>query len=147
MSIGMLIVGASINMLYPILIWLCIKFRYHLPIELLCYTIANLIEPIVYLCNKFGSGNRVQLPMASILCHYLFMSIFSGNLDHGFLKQWQYTIIILDLILLGVKALHWLMLTSEGTKALPLICSLALGLTLLMFSKEYLDLYVDLSKI
>ena len=66
MSKGMLVVGASINMLYPVLIWLYTKFQYHLPIqlfpiELSCFVVANLIENIFYFYNNFGSGKVVQL--------------------------------------------------------------------------------------
>ena len=60
MSKGMLIVGALINMLYPLLIWLCIKFHFHLVLELCFVVVANFIEPISYFYNTFGSGSLVQ---------------------------------------------------------------------------------------
>ena len=147
-SKGELIMGVWINLLYPLLIWLCIKFRYHSPLELLFGVVANSIEPMLYFFDNFGSGNLnlVQLPIEVKLSE-LSMSYFSGTFDHHLMKQWQYTIIILDLIMAGVKGFLWLALTSEGNKAFTLLYSFAFGLTLFMFSKEYLELYVDLSKI
>ena len=59
LSKGMLIAGASLNMLFPVLLWLCIKFGYHFPVELLFLGAANLIEPIVYFYDKFGPGKCI----------------------------------------------------------------------------------------
>ena len=75
------------------------------------------------------------------------MLYFTGTLKKGFMEQWQYTIIILGLIVASVKAICRLEQTSEGDRAFSLFCSLGFGLTLFMISKEYLELYVDLSKI
>ena len=60
-SNGILIVASSLNVLYPILIWLCTRFHYHFTTELLFLGVANLIEPIFYFYNNFGSGNLVLL--------------------------------------------------------------------------------------
>ena len=76
---GMLIVGVSTNLLYPLLIWLCVKFRYHFPLELSCGVVAN-IEPIFYLFTKFGTGNFVHLPIAQRLSELSIILIFQAPL-------------------------------------------------------------------
>ena len=63
------------------------------------------------------------------------------------MKQWQYTIFIMDIMLASIKVIWMVVQRSEGNMACTVILSLALGLTLLGFGKEYLALYVDLSKI
>ena len=68
MSKGKLILGALINMLFPILIWLCIKFQYHFPLEVLLLAIAYLIDPFLYFYGKLGLGELVCL--GNLLCLY-----------------------------------------------------------------------------
>ena len=53
---GLLFVEAFSNMMYPIMIWLCIKYGYHFPLEILLFGVANLIQPISYFFRKFGYG-------------------------------------------------------------------------------------------
>ena len=63
------------------------------------------------------------------------------------MKQWQYTIFIMDIMLASIKVIWMVVQRSEGNVACTVILSLALGLTLFGFGQEYLALYVDLSKI
>ena len=56
MSKGKLILGILINMLFPILLWLCIKFQYHFPLEVLLLAVVYLIEPFFYFYGKMESG-------------------------------------------------------------------------------------------
>ena len=56
MGMGMLFVGASMNMTYPLCVWLSVKFHYFLPMEVSFYTVANLIEPVVYFFTKYRCG-------------------------------------------------------------------------------------------
>ena len=51
------------------------------------------------------------------------------------------------MILASIKVIWMAVQGSEGNMACTVILSLALGLTLFGFSKDYLALYVDLSKI
>ena len=60
-SKGLQFVQGFSDMMYPILIWLCIKFRYHFPMELLLFGVANLIQPISYFFWKCGYGNTIKL--------------------------------------------------------------------------------------
>ena len=140
----MVIVGALINLLYPLLIYVCIKFGYHFPLELACGVVAMSVDPIFYFLNTFGFGN-----LSLVLNRHseLYMAYFSGTSNHHFWKQWQYTIIIVDIMLAGIKVVYLLVESSQGNMTFPVIISLALGVTLFGFSKEYLALYVDLSKI
>ena len=71
---------------------------------------------------------------------------FPGSLDQHFMKQWQYTIFILDLIIASVKTICLLAQTGEGNITM-LTSFVTFCLALLMIGYEYLGLYVDLSKI
>ena len=87
MSKGKLIMGTLINMLFPILLWLSIKFQYHCPLEVLLLAVAYLIDPFLYFFGKMGSG---YLLCWSRLCeiHYGQVPIFQApsiaiSLDNG----------------------------------------------------------------
>ena len=133
----------SMNMVIPILNWLCIKYHYHFPIELLIMVIALTIGTISYFYDCFVPGNKCQ--------HYGFtmwtVILFSGNLNWHEIEQWIITIMILDQLIVLLKAIFWLANKSLDERAFPLICSLALGLILVQYCRDYLLKYVDLSKI
>ena len=54
---GLIILGALINVLYPLLIYVTIKFSYHFPLELSIGVIAMSCDPIYYFIKNFGHGN------------------------------------------------------------------------------------------
>ena len=143
MSEGLVILGALINVLYPLLIYVTIKFNYHFPLELSIGAIAMSCDPIYYFFKNLGHGN---LNYHSKVVDDL-TEVFSGTIDHHFMKQWQYTIFIMDIMLASIKVIWMVVQRSEGNMACTVILSLALGLTLFGFGQEYLALYVDLSKI
>ena len=71
----------------------------------------------------------------------------SGTVEWHDVQQWQFTILILDMMVTGLKALWWFAQTSMGDGAFLLLFSSTIFVTLFMFCKDYLDLFVDLSKI
>ena len=71
----------------------------------------------------------------------------SGTVEWHDVRQWQFTIIILDMTVAGLRVMWWFAHTSIGDGAFLLLFSLAFAITLFMFCKDYLDLFVDLSKI
>ena len=68
-----------------------------------------------------------------------------GKLDPNFMTQWQYTIFIMDLIVASVKTVFLSVQTGEGN--ITMITFIIFCLALLIIGNEYLELYVDLSKI
>ena len=58
------------------------------------------------------------------------------------MKQWQYTIFIMDIMLASVKVIWMVVQRSEGNVACTVILSLALGLTLFGFGQEYVPCIV-----
>ena len=71
----------------------------------------------------------------------------SGSLDLHFIKQWQVTLIIINLTLFVLRVIFWLSKTEVDGALVPLIYSLVFGFLLYDFCKGYLEDYVDLSKI
>ena len=53
--------------IYLVANWLCIRYHYQLPFNLLLHNIALLIEPINFLCSFISPGCRIE-----IACHLLF---------------------------------------------------------------------------
>ena len=57
------------------------------------------------------------------------------------------TIVIIDLIIMIMRVLCWMALAGRDDRPLHVIFALACGFILYTFCKEYLEKYVDLSKI
>ena len=71
----------------------------------------------------------------------------SGSLDLHFIKQWQVTLIIIDLTLFVLRVVLLLAKTELDHALAPLIYSTVFGFLLYVYCKDYMEDYVNLSKI
>ena len=106
--------------------WIFTKYQYsHFTLELLLLICTSLMGPMTY----------------------FYQNIRPGKLDQRLVDQWQLTIIIVDGVIFGGRVLFWLLQASLDDRAFLLICTLFIGITLLVLCKDYIEEYVDLSKI
>ena len=109
-----------------LLSWLFIKYQYYFfTLELLLLICTSLIGPVTYFYQHF----RPQ------------------SIDQRHIDQWQLTIIIFDGIIFGARVLLWLFQASLDDRAFLLVCSLSIGISMVIVCKDYLEEYVNLSKI
>ena len=89
--------------------------------------------------------NRCQLLVNSTFC---LACLFSDNLKWNEIEQWNWTILIFDLVIVVLRVIWWLVQTKiRVEKTLPLILTLAYAFLLFMYCRDYVDIYVNLSKI
>ena len=98
--------------------------------------------------------NHFTLELLLLICTsligpltYFYQNIRPGKPDQRQIDQWQLTIMILDGLIFGARVFSWLLRASLDDKAFLLICTLFIGITLLVLCKDYIEEYVDLSKI
>ena len=117
--------GIIINLLYPLMGWLCVKYHFHFPYELLLHTFTT----------------RVLVAMAYIY------NCFKGGLAWQRLEQWETTLTIFNMIILIFRALVMLIGTNVDCWILPLLYSLGGGLALFRLCKDYVEEFVVLQKV
>lgn len=115
-----------LNMLLPVMNWLWTKYQFHLPFGLLIYIVALLIGHIAYFYSLLCEGNLVTF-LTWLFLHYVWYFRYSK-------PTWNWTM-----------AIHNNRIGLDLT--FPLICSVIFYLLLFTFCKNYLDIFVDLSKI
>lgn len=68
-----------LDMLLPVLNWLCTKYQFHLPLELLIYTSALLIGHVAYFYSLLWAGTIAILSVnGSISITYIFQTLLTG---------------------------------------------------------------------
>ena len=127
-----------------LLSWLCTKYQYHFPLELLIFVSALLIRPMAYFYTFLRPGNQFHL--AKLICHCVNL-LFSVTIRWHETEQWLRTIFIFDIIITVLHTLSWLAQGENVDGTFTLLFSLSFGFILFTYCKDYVKRYVDLSKI
>ena len=133
-----------LQILYPTYNWLCIRYHYHLPFNILLTTIVLVIEPINYLYNFVTPGTNLYLFYKILFSFMCIVCIYHKCISGGEIvdKQWKSTLSIMNIGSMVFMMAIALSNSPFQGKIIPMVLVISFGGWIIQLCKTYFAAYV-----
>ena len=135
-------VSSILMFIYPMWNWLCVRYHYRLPFNLLMHNIVIVFEPITYFCNLVRPGTATLFIVHTQRSMNQTKFILGVQINQIINAQWIVTLTIINGGSMVLRLVMELGQTPMQEKIFPLIVAVASGAWIIHIWSNYFATYV-----
>ena len=144
-----LIMKSLLQLQFPVIPWVVTKYQYHFPISLFLGAISIIMGPLVYFHSLLWPQSEFSFSVSIIDSNCSTYLTLVGENDFSMMHHWHETLSILNFwgVLIQILYMIAAAILQDQDVTLLMTMFLVFGTSVYVWSKDYLETHVKISKI